>query len=187
MPRTPRRLPPGGTFHVFNRGACRQAVFASDEDRRVFFDGLGRVIRDRGWRLLAYCLMGNHYHLVVETPQDNLVEGMHRLKTRFAIWFNRAHETTGHVFERRFNSVPVESQDYLEYLLGYVAFNPVAAGLCRRAEDWPWSSFGSLMRGDPAMVDVARLFELLGARSADPLRAYRSCLDMAAKPGGASA
>ena len=180
MPRKPRRLPPGGTFHVYNRGACRQEVFVTTEDRLFFLDALARVAKDLGWRVLAICLMGNHYHLIVETPKDNLVKGMHLLKTRVTIRFNRVHGTTGHVYERRFNSVPVETQEYFEFLLGYVALNPVRAGLCERPDGWTWSSYGRVVRGEQSIVDVGRLFERLGRDGGDPLVAYRRAIELVA-------
>ncbi len=181
MPRKPRRLPAGGTFHIYNRGACRQEVFVTVDDRLYFLEALARVAKDLDWHVLAICLMGNHYHLVVETPKDNLVEGMHLLKTRVTIRFNRVHGTSGHVYERRFNSVPVETQEYLAHLLGYVALNPVRAGLCERPHDWPWSSYGRVLRGEGSPVDVGRLFERLGVDGDDPLAAYRRGIDVAAK------
>jgi REP-associated tyrosine transposase len=179
MPRPPRRLPPQGTFHICNRGACRQDVFVTDEDRVYFLAELGRVAKEKGWIVLAVCLMGNHYHVIVETPLNNLVEGMHLLATRVAVRFNREHGRTGHVFESRFKSPPVETQEYFEYLLGYLALNPVEAGFCRHAEDWKWSSFGAVVRGEDTMVDTARLFARLADGGPDPRATYRRCLERA--------
>lgn len=93
-----------------------------------------------------YCLMTNHFHLVVETPTESLSAGMHQLKGGYAKKFNERHMLDGHLFDGRFRSSPVESDRQLEEVIRYVAFNPVRAGLCTHPSDWPWSSFQGVGR-----------------------------------------
>lgn len=141
MARPPRVQIPGATYHVTARGNRRQSIFLDDDDRRLFVALLKRVVQRRRWRLVAYCLMTNHFHLVIESPSTNLSSGMHYLNFRYAQLFNERHALDGHVFGGRFGSVLVESERQLSELLRYVAFNPVRAGLSEHPSDWRWSSF----------------------------------------------
>jgi len=132
---------PGGTFHVTSRGNRRQAIYHDDDDRRLFLLLRDRVVRRCGWHLKAHCLLTNHFHLLVETPKPNLSIGMHQLNGVYASIFNQRHRVDGHLFEARFGSSLVETEDHLAETLRYIAFNPVKAGLCDHPRDWPWSSF----------------------------------------------
>jgi REP-associated tyrosine transposase len=105
---------------------------------------LGRVVKRFEWRCHTYCLMPNHYHLLVETPAPNLSAGMQRLNGEYAQWFNEVHGVSGHVFERRFFSRLVESTYDLLELARYIALNPVRGGLCPDASGWRWSSYAAL-------------------------------------------
>jgi len=100
-----------------------------------------RVVRRCRWRVHAYCLMTNHFHLLIETPKPNLSSGMQRLKSDYAAYFNDRHSFVGHLFQQRFGSRLIETERHLEKALRYIAFNPVVAGLCKRPSDWRWSSF----------------------------------------------
>ena len=97
-----------------------------------------RIAKRSDWVLRAFCLMPNHYHLIVQTTQQRLSQGMHSLNGRYAQSFNERYDVTGHVFERRFWSWAIESDEHLEHALRYVSNNPVEAGLCARVVDWPW-------------------------------------------------
>jgi putative transposase len=110
-----------------------------------FLDLLAHIVTKLNWSLHAYCLMTNHYHLVLETPRLNLSSGMQRLNAGYAQWFNRRHAVNGHLFRHRFYSGLVESDSHLLELLRYLALNPVRGGLCARAADWPWSSYGAAL------------------------------------------
>jgi putative transposase len=131
----------GGIYHVTSRGNRRQAIYQDDDDRRQFLALRDRVVRRYGWQIHAYCLMTNHFHLLVETPQPNLSAGMQRLKSEYASYFNSRFALVGHLFQQRFGSSLIEGDEYYEEALRYVAFNPVKAGLCAHPADWPWSSF----------------------------------------------
>ena len=149
MPRIARVEVAGGIHHVTSRGNRKAAVFHHDADRRWFLRGLAIAAEEYRWNVLAHCLMTNHIHLVIETPEETLGLGMRQLNGRYAQRFNRLHETGGgHVFQARFGSVPVDSDVYFAQLLRYVALNPVVAGLCRDPAAWRWSSHRRLLAGD---------------------------------------
>jgi REP element-mobilizing transposase RayT len=141
MPRPPRIRFAGAIYHVFVRGVNREPVFLNDDDRRRFLLLLGRAQARYGWRIHAYCLMGTHFHLLVETPEPNVSEGMQWLTGVYAQGFNRIHGRIGHLKQDRFKSVLVESDDQLVLLLAYIARNPVRAGLSSRPQDYRWSSY----------------------------------------------
>ena len=181
MARAARVRPAGGIFHISSRGNRRQEIFADDIDREQFLAILGDVVGRYGWRCHAYCLMRNHYHLVIETPAPNLSEGMHRLNSLYAQRFNRRHGVDGHLFQGRFHSVLVDAGWHLLELSRYVVLNPVRAGLCAAARDWRWSSCR-------AMVGLARprrfltIEFLLSQFGRDMLRA-REAFDAFARDG----
>jgi REP element-mobilizing transposase RayT len=126
---------------VTARGNRRQSIYLDDEDRRVFVGLRNRTVRKFGWRLKEHCLMTNHFHLLFETPAANLSAGMHLLNSNYAHYFNERHRVDGHLFDRRFASRLVETEEHLLEVLRYIAFNPVKAGHCEHPRDWPWSSF----------------------------------------------
>lgn len=141
MPRPLRDDAPGGIVHVTSRGVNGCPIYRTPSDRRAFVALLGDVVERFGWLVYAYCLMGNHYHLLLQTTWPTLSAGVQRLNGIHAQRFNRAHGRYGHLFQGRFRSQPVERDAHLLLACRYVVLNPVDAGLCRRAEDWPWSSY----------------------------------------------
>ncbi len=153
-----------GIYHVTSRGNRRSTIFFDDYDRRVFLGLIQRVLDREAWQLLSYCLMTTHFHLLARTPRPNISQGMHRLNSRYARWFNDRHVETGHVFQGRFHAVLVESEDQLLRSYRYVALNPVRAGICAAPLDWRWSSYSALQRGLSRPPRIARtaLAELFG-------------------------
>ncbi len=149
MPRPLRVRIPGGIYHVTARGNRRQDIYFDDADRLYFLAVLNKVIQRFGWRCYAYCLMTNHYHLVVETPGANISEGMQRLNSVYAQWINWRYGYEGHLFQGRFHSTLVDSNWHLLELCRYVPSNPVRAGLCERPGDWRWSSYRAAMGMSP--------------------------------------
>ncbi len=131
---------PGATYHIMSRGDRRSDIYRDDVDRRVFLDLLAREVRQQRWRLLAYCLMGNHYHLLLETPESNLVTGMRRLNGVYTQTFNRRHGLVGHVMQGRYKCILVGREAYLLELARYIVLNPVRAGMVSAAQEWAWSS-----------------------------------------------
>ena len=122
------------------RGIDCDAVFRDDADRVLFLRLLGETINRQGWICHAFCLMGTHYHLIVEATQVALSSGLHRLNGVYAQLFNRRHGRRGHLFGARFHALVLDDEEHFRNTCAYVAENPVRAGLCREAEDWPWSS-----------------------------------------------
>jgi putative transposase len=140
VPRLARSVVSGGLFHVVCRGVARSAICRDETDYSALIKQLQEVAQRFDWNLIAYCLMPNHYHLLVEADQEQLSAGMHRLNGLYAQRFNRRHDRVGHLFQERFWSRAIESEEQFSRAVTYVAFNPVEAGLCRQAGDWPWSA-----------------------------------------------
>lgn len=132
---------PGAFYHLTARGDRREAIYEDDEDRRAFLATFAEVIEQFEWRCHAYCLMTNHYHLLVETVHANLSKGMRQLNGVFTQRSNRRHERGGHLFQGRYKAILVDADGYLQALSRYVVLNPVRAGMVAAPDDWPWSSY----------------------------------------------
>ncbi len=145
MPRPPRVDQAGGFYHVTARGVLRAPIFVDDHDRASFVTLLETATHRSQWRCHAYCLMPNHYHLVLETPLPTLSKGMHYLNLRYARRFNKRHGRSGHLFEARFWSGPIEGDEHLVGVCLYILNNPVRAGLCEFVTEWRWCG-GELLR-----------------------------------------
>ena len=141
VPRKLRVEVSGAIQHVITRGNAGGRIVLDDEDRRAFVTGLSRVSQHIGWRIHAYCLMDNHVHLVVQTPEPNLGSGMARLLGRHAHRFNRRHDRYGHLFAGRFTASLVDTETYAIQVCAYVVLNPVRAKIVDHPADWPWSSY----------------------------------------------
>jgi putative transposase len=139
MPRQPRSHLPDGTYHVTGRGGGPSSIFRQDDDRTLFLSMLERVTQRGPWSFHALCLMETHYHLVFTATRERLSWGMHRLNGLYAHHFNAKYGRWGHLFGDRFACRVVEHESYLASLCRYVVLNPVRAGLCSRAAEWPWS------------------------------------------------
>jgi putative transposase len=174
MPRKPRLEVAGGIHHVFARGNRRHDIYLDDADYRRYLASLGWVTRWKRWRCLAYCLMPNHVHLLLETPQANLAAGMQYLHGSYASEFNERHGRCGHVFQGRYGSVLMETDEQLWHVAGYIALNPVRAGLCGRPEEWPWSSHAATVGGGGphAWLDDRRLLSHFEGLGGDARRRY---------------
>jgi putative transposase len=130
---------PDGVYHVTARAVAAALLFRDDDDRMLMLYLLLDTVRRYGWDCHALCLMGTHYHLILETTRPRLSDGFQRLNGRYAQSFNARYERAGHVFGARFSSWLIESEEHLAAAIRYVLENPVRAGLCDRPEDWPWS------------------------------------------------
>jgi len=166
---------PGAVYHVTSRGNARQEIFLDDEDRFRFLETLHQVVDRFNWLCHAYCLMNNHYHLLIETVDPTLSRGMRQLNGVYTQAFNRYHNRVGHVFQGRFKAIHVEKEAYLLELSRYVVLNPVRAGMVRAAKDWPWSSYrataGLVKR--PRLLTTNWLLDQLGSDRASAQKAYR--------------
>lgn len=132
---------PGAVYHVTSRGNAQSAIFLSDVDRRKFLDVLADTVEKYNWLCHAFCLLDNHYHIIVETLDPNLSLGMRQLNGVFTQAFNRANKRVGHIFQGRYKAILVEKQSHLLELCRYVVLNPVRAGMISKPEDWRWSSY----------------------------------------------
>jgi REP element-mobilizing transposase RayT len=131
----------GAIYHAGTRGVRRMPIFLRDDDRQLFLAILADVVKRFEWRCHAYCLMGNHYHLALRTPEANIGAGMHRLNGLYAQWFNRRHGFKGHLFEERYWSGLVETDEQVFTMTRAVVLNPVRAGICALPHQWAWSSY----------------------------------------------
>lgn len=132
---------PGAVYHVTSRGNGQDDVFLTDADRLSFLDILANVVAKYNWLCHAYCLLDNHYHLIVETPDPNLSLGMRQLNGVYTQAFNRSRQRVGHVFQGRYKAILVEKESHLLELCRYVVLNPVRAGMVARPDGWMWSSY----------------------------------------------
>ena len=180
MGRQPREDEAGAIHHVYARGNNRQAIFEDDLDRQTYLALLGEAVVRMDWRCLSFCLMPNHVHLLLETPEANLANGMCRLQGQYARRFNRRHRRSGHLFQGRYGSARVRDDAQLWMTIAYIARNPVASGLCERAAQWRWGSHAALADGapPPGWLDVPRLHAFVTAITGAPgPDAYRRCVD----------
>ena len=140
---------PGAIYHVTSRGNARRKIFLDDEDREAFLATAAWVVERFGWVCHAYCLMGNHFHLMIETPAANLSRGMRQLNGVYTQAFNRRHRKLGHLFQGRFKAILVERDSYLLELARYVVLNPLRAKITKQPEAYEWSSYRATLGLDP--------------------------------------
>ena len=150
MARRPRVFIPNGIYHVASHGSDERPLFVYDADRRAFLERLAEVVARYELSCLSYCLMGNHYHQIVQTPDERLSAALKDLHGGYSREFNRTHSRRSHLFRNRFFAELIDDDAYLLQACRYVVLNPVRAGLCREPSDWPWSSYRSSAGIDPA-------------------------------------
>ena len=131
----------GAVYHLTSRGNARRKIFRDHQDRETFLETLASVVKRYNWLCHAYCLMDNHYHLIIETMDANLSMGMRQLNGVYTQRYNRRDDKPGHVFQGRFKAVLVQKESYLLELSRYVVLNPVRAKMVEDPKDWAWSSY----------------------------------------------
>jgi putative transposase len=139
MGRIARTSMPDGYFHVYARGVAGTRIFGDDSDRDAFVQLVTHCEQRHGWVCHAFTLLHTHYHLVLKSKREHLSVGVQQLNGRYSRRFNKRHGRFGHVFAERFSARVIQSEEYLYDACEYVLLNPVRAGLCQHAEDWPWS------------------------------------------------
>ena len=166
----------GALYHVTSRGDGREAIFRAVGDRRLFFDVLAGVWERFNWVIHAYCLMTNHYHLLVETPDGNLAKGMRELNGLYTQRFNRVYGRTGHVFQGRYTAILVQKEAYLLEVARYVVIDPVRARMVRSAGDYPWSSYRAMTGEEaaPKWLETRTILAAFGPTEAEATDGYRS-------------
>ncbi len=184
MPRQPRVAFAGALYHATARGNDGMAIFRTDADRAHFLALLARAVERFGWRCHAYCLMDNHFHLVVETPQPNVSRGMQWLNGAYAQGFNRRYGRTGHLFGGRFHSVLIDGERQLAAVARYVVANPVRARICVDAARFVWSSYRATagISQRPRFLTVRTVLRPFGSSVARARRAYREAVRDARPP-----
>lgn len=158
---------------MYARGNDRMRIFRDDVDREEYLAVLRSVVRRMRWSCLAYCLMHNHVHLLIETETTNLGAGMGRLHGLYARSFNDRHGRSGHLFQGRYGSVLQSSDEQLWHAIAYIARNPVEAGLCGSPDEWPWSSHAHVLEGrSPPWFDERRLMRCFAGAGGDSRQRY---------------
>ncbi len=165
----------GALYHVTSRGDRREAIYETDEDRESYLSLLGEVCEIYHWHCHAYCLMTNHYHLLIETLEGNLSKGMRQLNGVYTQHFNRANSRVGHVFQGRYQAILVDKDHYLLELARYIVLNPVRAKMVRAAKEWRWSSYRATagQQTRPSWLEVNGLLGRFGKRKSLAIKAYK--------------
>jgi len=168
-----------GVYHVTSRGWERRVVVRDDQDRQRWLELLDRVATRCGWRVFAWALMNNHFHLYLRTPWPNLSAGMHDLNSGYASGFNRRWRRCGALFQGRFKAVVVEQESHALELSRYLHLNPTRAGIVERPEEWAWSSYPDYlaMRKAPAWLDWQTVGGELGKDLSRARPAYRPFME----------
>ena len=146
---------PGAYLHIMSRGNARQDIFLSEGDRLCFLKLLEEVLVQFTWKCLAFVLMDNHYHLLIQITNENLSEGMRQLNGVYTQRFNRIHGRVGHVFQGRYTSIVVEKDTHLLECARYIILNPVRAGITNTANEWLWTSLGAIRSSEDHVPTVA--------------------------------
>jgi putative transposase len=166
---------PGAIYHLTNRGNARQKVFFTDTDRQLFLNTLTQVVSRYGWICHAYCLMANHYHLLIETSKANLSLGMRQLNGIYTQSFNRHHNRVGHLFQGRFKAILVEKESYLLELCRYIVLNPIRVKGKGDIRAWKWSSYRATagLASVPEFLSTDWVLEQFGKNRAKAQKQYR--------------
>lgn len=164
----------GGVYHVTSRGDRQEDIYLDDADRTSWLILLGQVCKRFNWVCHAYCLMDNHYHIIVETAEPNLSQGMRQLNGVYTQNFNRRHNRVGHVFQGRYKAILVERDSYLLELSRYVVLNPLRVGMVKNVDQWPWSSYAAMIgqSGCPEWLQTKWILGQFGKQRKRAIAAY---------------
>jgi len=163
MPRRGRKQSGTGVYHVMIRGINQQNIFEDDEDCERMLQILSDVRAVSKCKIFAYCLMGNHCHLLLKVEGESLEQVIKRIGARYVYWFNVKYKRAGHLFQDRYKSEAVENDTYLLSVLRYIHQNPLQANLCNRLSDYPWSSYNEYI-GIPKIIDSTFVFGLVSKK-----------------------
>jgi len=176
---------PDALYHVTSRGDRRENIYEDDTDRLRFLDIYASVIEQFNWVCYAYCLMDNHYHLLIQTPDGNLSKGMRQLNGVYTQVYNRKHNKTGHLFQGRYKAILVDEEAYLLELSRYIVLNPVKARLVRQVKHWKWSSYRATAGKEPVpqWLSVDNLLSQFGKQRKTTIRKYEAFVAAGLKNG----
>lgn len=166
---------PGALYHVTSRGDRKSLVFHDQNDRLMWLSILAEVCALYNFVIHGYCQMSNHYHIVVETVDGNLAQGMQQLNGIYSQYFNRRHGLVGHVFQGRYKAILIQREAYLMEVARYVVLNPVRAGMVQAPEDWQWSSYPYILGTytAPPWLEVASTLQMFSSEAELAVAAYR--------------
>jgi len=164
----------GALYHITSRGNRRGAIYETPDDRESYLEILQGVCKKYNWLCHAYCLMGNHYHLLIETPEANLSKGMRQLNGVYTQCFNKVHGRVGHVFQGRYKAILVEKETYLLELARYIVLNPVRAGMVSSPSEWLWSSYRTTAGEAPPLdyLTTGWLLSIFGSPRSQAQKTY---------------
>jgi putative transposase len=176
---------PYALYHITSRGDRREDIYENDIDRRDFLGIFSSVIEQFNWVCYAYCLMDNHYHLLVQTPNSNLSKGMRHLNGVYTQSYNRRHNKTGHLFQGRYKSILVEANAYLLELSRYIVLNPVKASMVDQVGGWKWSSYQAMIGEcqSPDWLSSDYLMSLFSPQRKTAIKRYNSFVEAGLKNG----
>ena len=184
MPRKARNRAESGIYHIMLRGINQQQIFEDEEDNQKFLQILMECKEISEYKLLAYCLMGNHVHLLIQEGKEPLDHIFRRFGSRFVYWYNTKYRRVGHLFQDRFKSEPVDSDAYLITVIRYIHQNPVKAGICEKPEDYPYSSWQEYL-STPRFADIAYIDTIINRKTLiefHRLLGHEECLEVSEKP-----
>jgi len=166
---------PGAFYHVLHRGNAGEAIFRSKRDREKFLENVAKAVERFRIKVHTYCLMTNHYHFLVETPEANLSRAVQWINVSYAAYFNRKRDRIGHLFQGRFKSILVDADEYLKHLSRYIHLNPVKANMVEQLLSYPWSSYPAFAgkAKAPGWLEVDWLLSLFGKSRKRACTAYR--------------
>lgn len=169
----------GAVYHVTSRGNARKAIYKDDSDRESFLEVLRKVNSRYNWLCHAYCLMNNHYHIVIETPDGNLSRGMRQLNGVYTQLLNNRHNRVGHIFQGRYKAILIQKETHLLEVCRYVVLNPVRARSVQKPEEWPWSSYCGTMGIEKAhpVVTTDWILGQFGTRRKQAQGRYRAFVE----------
>lgn len=184
MPRQARKKSQTGIYHIMLRGINGQQIFADSEDYEKFLEILKDCKAISEFEIFAYCLMGNHIHLLLKEDKEPIEQIMKRIATRFVYWYNIKYHRAGHLFQDRFKSEPVENDEYFLTVIRYINQNPVKAGICKKPQDYSFSSYNEFFKKQ-TYVDCGFVFRMI--KKDDFIKfnnekAFEQCLDIEEKP-----
>lgn len=184
MPRQARKRSKTGIYHIMLRGINQQQIFEDSEDFEKFLEVLKDCKAISEFKLFAYCLMGNHIHLMLQEDKEPIEQIMKRIATRFVYWYNIKYQRVGHLFQDRFKSEPVEDDEYFLTVIRYIHQNPIKSGLCKNLRDYQHSSYNEFLNNSD-FVDCSFVFEIIDQEDFllfNNETAFDKCLDIEVKP-----
>lgn len=168
---------PGAMYHVIQRGNNGENVFEDTEEKSFLVELLRESVMVGGVELFAYIIMSNHYHLALRTGVEPLSKVMHRINARYGMYYNRKKKRTGHVFQGRYKAIHVYKENYLISLVRYIHRNPVRAGICEHASEYPWSSDLYYRKAEPGFIETGLLLGMLSEDGNNSFRKYCQLMD----------